>query len=379
MVFERPGHDLTDVVADPWSRRIVGAAWIEEEEKQHFFDPALQTIYERVSTAFSDGEAHLVSWSRDRHRVLIYGEHGMDGGGYYVFSTADNSLMQLALIYPEIARANIGMRQSITYPARDGTRIPAYLTLPAGANGRNLPLVLLVHGGPNARDTLDFDWWSAFLASRGYAVLQPNYRGSSGYGGEWLHAGDRQWGGLMQTDVEDGVVALVHSGIADPNRVCIVGWSYGGYAALAGATLTPDRYKCAAAGGGVSDLEALLAYGQRLSGTHSLWSDYWRASIGDRQEDRDRIRSVSPINLADHVHIPILLIHGTNDTVVPIEQSLHMRDRLLAAGKNVQYVELHNDDHWLSDADTRIQMLRELEGFLARNIGPQAPAPAHRN
>jgi dipeptidyl aminopeptidase/acylaminoacyl peptidase len=224
---------------------------------------------------------------------------------------------------------------------------------------------------------MDFDWWAAFLASRGYAVLQPNFRGSSGYGAAWEEAGRGQWGdGVMQTDVEDGVAALERAGIAAPGRACIVGASYGGYAALAGAALTPHRYRCAVSVAGVSDLGVMLAQTERQSGGEdSLASDWWRASIGDRREDRDRIRSVSPALLADRVRIPVLLIHGTDDSVVPIDQSRRMLRALESLNKDVRFVELRGDDHWLSDAPTRIQMLREIESFLAGHLAG-APAQA---
>ena len=235
---------------------------------------------------------------------------------------------------------------------------------------RNLPLVVLVHGGPhNVRDTMDFDWWASFLASRGYAVLQPNYRGSGGYGAAWEDAGRRQWGGLMQSDVADGVAAIIRAGVADASRICIVGASYGGYAALAGATLTPDRYRCAVSVAGVSDLNQMLVDATSEGRRDGFTSDWWTASIGNRSEDREAIRAVSPVNLANRVQIPILLLHGTEDTVVPIQHSRRMQAALQSAGKNVRFVELRGDDHWLSDPQTRIQMLTEIEGFLAQNIG----------
>jgi dipeptidyl aminopeptidase/acylaminoacyl peptidase len=369
LLFERPGFEVSGAITDPWTHRVVGVRWIEVERKQQFFEPALQSAYESVSALFESGGVVLSSWSRDRRRIVVKGELGLDGGAYYVFTPADNSLVRLSKIYPELGDAPAGIRQGITYRARDGVRIPAYLTLPEAAEARNLPLVVLVHGGPTARDTLDFDWWASFLASRGYAVLQPNYRGSSGYGSTWEHAGRGQWGGLMQTDVDDGAAALVRNGIADASRICIVGASYGGYAALAGATLTPDRYKCAASIAGVSDLVEFLRQREERTGEESMAADFWRLSIGDHHEDRNAIRDVSPANLAARVQIPILLIHGTDDTVVPIAQSRRMLDRLRDAGKDVRFVELSGDDHWLSDAATRTQMLRELETFLAANLG----------
>jgi dipeptidyl aminopeptidase/acylaminoacyl peptidase len=209
------------------------------------------------------------------------------------------------------------------------------------------------------------------LASRGYAVLQANFRGSTGYGYDWFDAGRGKWGdGLMQTDVEDGVAALIKNGFVDAKRVCIMGGSYGGYAALAGATLTPDRYACAVSVNGLSDPVALLANAENTSlGRKSMTAEWWRRSMGD---DMDHLRAVSPIRNADKVHVPVLLIHGIDDSVVPIEQSRNMDSALRRAGKQVRYVELKGDDHWLSAASTRTQMLQEVEKFLAENLGRKA-------
>jgi acetyl esterase/lipase len=371
VIFERDGLDVDGALRDPWTRRVVGATWTEAETQEQYFEADLQAVYQTAVAALGPA-TRLQTWSRDRSTFVVYAEQGLDGGAYYLFSPAANTMRRLGMRYPELAGHLSGERQAIRYRASDGVQIPAILTLPAGER-RNLPLVVLPHGGPHGvRDSMDFDWWASFLVSRGYAVLQPNYRGSGGYGAAWQRAGYRQWGGLMQHDLDDGVDALVRAGIADVHRVCIVGASYGGYAALAGATMTPDRYRCAVSVAGVSDLAQMLVdTEQDTGGDDSMSSDWWRLSIGDRREDRESIRAASPANLADHVQARILLIHGTDDTVVPIDQSRRMLNALHAAGKDVRFVELHGDDHWLSDAPTRIQMLREIETFLQQNLGAE--------
>lgn len=369
VLHEVANTDVDGPIIDPWTREVIGAHWTAVESEELYFDPVLQGVRDAIAASNQLSAFSLVTWSEDRSRFIVFGERGLDGGAYYVFDRTNSSLRVLASRYPELSQVDLGERQSITFRARDGTRIPAYLTLPAGVEARGLPLVLLVHGGPHARDTMDFDWWASFLASRGYAVLQPNFRGSTGYGAAWEEAGRGQWGALMQTDVEDGAAALVRAGIADEGRICIVGASYGGYAALAGVTLTPERYRCGVAVAGVSDLSVMLVQTERQTGgDDSLSSDWWRASIGDRQEDRDRIRASSPALHAARVQAPVLLLHGTDDTVVPIDQSRRMHRALQSAGKEVRFVELRGDDHWLSDAPTRVQMLREIETFLAQHM-----------
>jgi acetyl esterase/lipase len=360
------GSDISPIM-DPWRHRIVGARWTEDLPKQHFFDAELAGIAAAVQPHFADGYMTLRSWSRDRKRVLLFGEQAVDAGAYYVYDVGTKKLRILGKSYPQLTSPeHLGDRQSIKYRARDGKQIPAYLTLPAGIEPRNLPLVLLVHGGPHARDDFTFDWWASFLASRGYAVLQSNYRGSTGYGYEWFDAGRDGWGdGVMQTDVEDGATALVKNGIVDPKRICIMGGSYGGYAALAGATLTPDLYACAVSVNGVSDPEDMLKDAQR-AGRKSTIAEWWTSSMG--ADDMDHLRKVTPIRHVDVVRVPILLLHGVEDTVVPVDQSRTMNARLVRAKKDVRYVELKGDDHWLSSASTRTHMLQEIETFLAASL-----------
>lgn len=363
--------DIDGAIHDPWTHRVVGAAWTGDFPRQHFFDEGLREVAARLQAHFTDTYVRVMNWSRDRRRFVVFAETNRDAGIYYVYEPASNTLRPIGQAYPELTDvAALGSRQAISYRARDGVRVPAYLTTPAGVEARNLPLVLLVHGGPHARDTFTFDWWASFLASRGYAVLQPNYRGSTGYGHAWFDAGRGGWGdGVMQHDVEDGVDALVRAGIADGRRVCIVGASYGGYAALAGATLTPDRYQCAVAIAGVSDVLLMLSETERYTGRDSMSSDWWRLSIGDRRADRDHLFSISPANRASDVRAPILLMHGADDTVVPLAQSRLMARRLAEAGREHQLIVMEGDDHWLSTAPTRTRMLRELEVFLAQHIG----------
>ncbi len=359
-----PGSDVWPI-GDPWRHRVVGVGWREDLPKQQFFDAELARIHSAVQPLFDSGYVLLESWSRDRARVLLFGEKADDAGAYYVYETATKKLRLIGKRYPQLTSADLGERSAIKFRARDGTKVPAYFTMPAGVEPKKLPLVLLVHGGPHARDDFTFDWWASFLASRGYAVLQVNFRGSTGYGYEWFNAGRGRWGdGLMQTDVEDGVDALVKAGYVDGTRVCIVGASYGGYAALAGATVTPARYACAASINGVSDPEDLLK-DARKGGKTSMAAEWWGKSMGS---DMDQLRRVTPLRHADKVRVPILLLHGLEDSVVDIEQSREMHAKLQRAKRDVRFKELGGDDHWLSSASTRTMMLQELETFLAQSL-----------
>ena len=258
----------------------------------------------------------------------------------------------------------------ITYEAADGLKIPAYLTLPAGKAATRLPLIVFPHGGPAARDTAEFDWWTQAMAAEGYAVLRPNYRGSTTTQ-SFTDAGYGEFGRKMQTDLSDGVRYLARQGTIDPARVCIVGGSYGGYAALAGVTLDPGIYRCAVAVAGISDLRKMLVWVKQ----REMWGDhlgtrYWNRYMGVTGPDDPVLDQISPIKHIDAVNVPVMLIHGKDDTVVAFEQSEYMLKALQKANKPVEMVTMKKEDHWLSRSETRLLMLQSSIEFLKKNNPP---------
>jgi dipeptidyl aminopeptidase/acylaminoacyl peptidase len=247
----------------------------------------------------------------------------------------------------------------MTFAAADGTQIPGYLTLPPGSAGKNLPAIVLPHGGPSARDEWGFDYLVQFFAARGYAVLQPNFRGSSGYGSDWFqHNGFQSWRTAIG-DVNDAGRWLVQQGIADPHKLAIVGWSYGGYAALQSQVLDPDLFKAVVAIAPVTDLE-------QLRQDHRDYTDYNLVSAFIGQGPH--VTEGSPAQNVARFHAPVLLFHGDYDQNVAVVHSKLMADRLKGAGKSVQMVEFPDLDHYIDDADKRAQMLAQIDAFLAANL-----------
>jgi len=371
--IERPLYthqslDVSGVRTDPYTNRVVGAQVGPEEVV--WFDLELLARQRELDDAFRGESPRIVSWSQDRSRWIVSTESPDRAPAYYLFDSKAATAKQIASTNMALQRAKLPQRVAYSYRARDGVEIPAFLTRPLDVKSP-APLVLLPHGGPAARDVSGYDWLAHALASRGYVVLQPNFRGSGGFGKQWEEAGWGGWGiGVMQHDLSDGVAAVIAEGLADPERVCIVGASYGGYAALAGAVFTPELYRCAAAIAGVADLREMLGFERDRAGGLSVTVAYWRKAMGveDADSPTDHLNAASPAQHAERVRAPVLLIHGRDDTVVPITQSRLMQRVLADAGKTVQLVELEGEDHWLSGAKTRLQTLQALDAFLAEQL-----------
>ncbi len=368
-LFANEKYDVDDSLEDPWTGRVIGVAFADDKLEYLYFDPAMEKLQRGLEVAFPGLSVHAVSWDLAKDKLIVMVDGPRQPTAYYYLNRTTHEATQLASTYPNLDEADLGEMKPWPYKARDGLDIPAYLTLPPGKAPKNLPVVIMPHGGPGARDMLAFDWMSQFFANRGYAVLQPNFRGSTGYGQKFEEAGYGQWGLKMQDDVTDGVKKLIADGIADPKRICIVGASYGGYAALAGAAFTPDLYACAVSFAGVSDIGKMLRSDATDYGANSWAVSEMNRSVGDRYDNSGQLAATSPAKHADAIKCPVLLLHGAGDTTVRIDQSEAMRDALQAAHKSVQYVRFEGDSHYMLLADTRIRVLKEAEAFLKKNIG----------
>lgn len=349
--------------------RLIGRYALDGDVDRYvFYDPNDERAWKAIVEAFPNERVLLQSWSTDRKKIVVLVDSRVNGPAFAVVDLAARKAEWLGGQYAELKAEDLARREPVRFKAADGLSLTGYLTLPPGRPTGNLPLIVHPHGGPASRDTPGFDWWAQAMASRGYAVLQVNFRGSDGLGARLLEAGYGEWGRKMQTDLSDGVRHLAAQGVIDPKRVCIVGGSYGGYAALAGPTLDPGVYRCAVSVNGVSDLAGLVTYSANRGG--GATQRYWTRFMGAEGRGDEVLDRYSPFHLAGKADAPILLIHGQDDTVVPAEQSRRMADALKRAGKPHELVIQKGADHWLSRGDTRLQTLEATMAFIEKHNPP---------
>lgn len=361
LVLARPDVDVDGLIRFGRKNRVVGASYATEHRHAEFFDPALQKLRSALGKALpTQPIVTFVDASADENKLLLFAGSDTDPGRYYLYDKTTRQLAEVLPQRPQLTGAVLATVKPVTFAAADGTQIPGYLTLPAGSNGKNLPGIVMPHGGPGARDEWGFDWLAQFFAARGYAVLQPNYRGSTGYGDAWFREnGWKSWKTAIG-DVNDGGRWLVNQGIVSPDKLAIVGWSYGGYAALQSPVLDPDLFKAIVAIAPVTDLD--------------VWREEWRNftnyTIMDKFIGRGpHIQEGSPARNAARIKAPVLMFHGDRDANVGVGESRLMASRLKEAGKRVDYVEFDGLDHQLDDDVIRTQMLGRTDAFLRTSMG----------
>jgi dipeptidyl aminopeptidase/acylaminoacyl peptidase len=356
-------HRLVDV-GEPIlrsDRSLLGVRYDVERPYVWYADEAMRALTERLERLYPGRVHEVVDSSEDMKTLVVRSSSDVDAGTYYVYDREKDKLSKLGSAYPELDQKAIGTMTNILYKAADGAEVPGYLTVPTGAEKKNLPLIVLPHDGPAARDTWTFSFLRNFLASRGYAVLQMNYRGSSGFGHNWRAGAWRDWGGLPYSDIHDATRWAIAEGIADPKRICIMGWGFGGYAALLGAARNSDTYKCAVSIGGITDLEMQIDHGV-VTGEKALR----RHQIGS---DPEKLKRDSPLQIADQVKIPVLLVHGAKDWRVQVNQSKAMASALKRHQKDAELVIIKGATHELERQSDRVTLLKEVEAFLAKNLG----------
>jgi dienelactone hydrolase len=325
-------------------------------------------LLQMLDKSFPGRRVKVTSATEDGNKLVLLVDSDRDPGSFYLFDRQARKARYLLSRRQWIDPTAMQPSEAVQYPTRDGATINAYLTVANGIKARGMPLVIMPHGGPHGvRDYWEWDAWAQFLASRGYAVLQPNYRGSGGYGGAFQRAGFRKWGTLMQDDLTDGVKWVIGQGIADPKRVCIFGASYGGYAALMSATREPDLYRCAAAFAGVYDLGSQREDSDIADSM--IGREYLREVLG---EDEKLWAEQSPVTHVARLKAPVFIAHGTSDQRVPFSQAKALRRALEKHDKPYEWVEYSGEEHGFYKDENHEDFLNKLADFLDRHIGAKA-------
>ena len=369
-VYTNDDVDIEDGLFNPDTRELRGVFYYKDRLVIEMKDPSIQAHLNGLNTYFGN-EANVIPMdsSRDGKRWLVEAVGPREPGSYHIYDLDTASAVEIGVSQGRLLGKTFGETQIINYVARDGLALTGYLTRPAdAAPDSRPPLIVMPHGGPEMRDYFDYDRDVQILVAQGYQVFQPNFRGSSGYGKIFADRGRREWGRAMQTDLDDGFDYLVGAGLADAGRACIFGFSYGGYAALAAATLTPDKYQCIIDGAGPSDLVAMMRWERKEEGYDSESYKYLVEHVGDPQRDKNALEAVSPAKLADRVTRPILILHGEDDGIVPYDQSARMEKALKKAGKDFKLVKLKDSGHrYMSDEDEQTYYT-EILAFLREHL-----------
>jgi dipeptidyl aminopeptidase/acylaminoacyl peptidase len=371
-VIDKDPKDETDIAETVFSdvtNELIATVYVGDRRRVYFPPSSLQRDFEKMKRQLPDVNLFFDCRTADERWWFLYVQGDTDKGSYQLFDRKTGKVRQVRDAQPDFPAQHLSHIQIIRYKARDGLEIPAYMILPKGIPAQALPTIVFPHGGPWWRDRWEFHAAAQMLANRGYAVLQPNFRGSIGYGKKFFSAGDKQWGtGSMQHDVTDGVRYLIEQGIADPKRIGIAGFSYGGYATLAGLAFTPELYAAGFDAVGISNLITCL------NSIPPYWEterDFWARHLGDpnKPEDRKRLMEQSPINAVSKIRAPLFVVQGANDPRVKKAESEQIVVALRDQGKSVEYMCAPDEGHWFDGRENRIAMFVAMERFFAKHLG----------
>ena len=365
VIYENPDVDIVDIGYSKL-RKVLTVAYFETDKLQkHFLDSEAENIDSKIKTQIPDYLFQINNMSKDETKMLIYANSDRYFGGYYLYDVKTGTLSKLADFKPWIKETDMAQMKPVSYQSRDGLVINGYLTLPKGIKPEKLPVVVNPHGGPWARDSWGFNPEVQFLANRGYGVFQMNFRGSTGYGRKFWESSFKEWGRTMQNDISDGVKWLIREGIADSSRIAIYGGSYGGYATLAGITLTPELYCCAVDYVGVANMFTFM----------KTVPPYWEPlrqmfyeMIGDPVKDSVMLAEVSPVFHADRIRCPLFVAQGKNDPRVNVNESNQMVEALKKRGVAVEYMVKDNEGHGFYNQENQFDFYRAMEKFLGEHM-----------